>query len=113
MEKQDLGTYKKMLPEMFKSVSQAIGIHVMLLVLEHALWQIRIKYEKASLIQFSEDGISLEMLETIDPEEAQAVAYEFIMAIINTLGRLVGMQLAKQLIEQLETDTREEQVKNG
>lgn len=39
--------YKVMVQEIFESVSQVIGIHVMLLVAEHAKWKIRNKYEEA------------------------------------------------------------------
>lgn len=104
----DLNTYKKMIPEVFQSISQAIGIHVMLLVLEHAIWQTKFKYEEAGLIKFSEDGVSLDGLDTLEPEKAQMIAYEFIMAVIGTLGRLIGMQLANQLTERLHTDNKEE-----
>lgn len=110
MNKEDLGTYKTMMPEMFQSVSQAIGIHVMLLVLEHALWKTKYKYEEADFIQFSEEGICLEKLDALEPEKAQAVVFEFVMAIIATLGRLVGIQLAQQLTEQLQDKLGKEQM---
>lgn len=108
MNKEDLSTYKDMIPEMFESVSQAIGIHVMLLVLEHALWKTRCKYEEANLISFSEEGIFLEKLDTLEPEKAQAIIFEFVMAVVATLGRLVGIQLAQQLTEQLQEKFGEE-----
>lgn len=108
MHKGDLNTYKKMIPEIFESVSQAIGVHVMLLVLERALWQTKLKYEEADLIQFSEDSISLEGLDDLEQEKAQAITYEFIMAVIATMGRLVGIQLAHQLTSQLQIDTKGE-----
>ena len=106
MEKGNLNTYKKMIPEVFQSVSQAIGIHVLLIVLEHALWQTKYKYEEADLIKFSEYGISLDGLDNLEPDKAQSVTYEFIMAVINTLERLVGMKLANQLTEQLQVENK-------
>jgi hypothetical protein len=78
MYKGDLNTYKKMIPEVFQSVGQAIGIHVMLIVLEHALWQTKFKYEEAGLIEFSEHGISLDGLDNLEPGRAQMIAYEFV-----------------------------------
>lgn len=91
-----------MVGEMFTSVGQAIGIHVMLLVIEHAHWKTRQKYEEAELIHFSEEGITLDGLDQLEPARAKIVAYEFIMLVVATLGRLVGKQLALQLTEQLQ-----------
>ncbi|MEG6523179.1 hypothetical protein [Desulfotomaculum sp. 1211_IL3151] len=54
MSIETLDTYKSMLKDTFQSVSQAIEIHVMLLVIERALWVTKHKYEEASLITFSE-----------------------------------------------------------
>lgn len=110
MYRGDLNTYKKMIPDVFQSVGQAIGIHVMLIVLEHALWQTKYKYEDAGLIEFSEHGVSLDRLDDLEPEKAQLIAYEFVMAVISTLGRLVGMQLANQLTEKLQEDERGKQI---
>lgn len=97
-----------MVTETFHTVGQAIGIHVMLLVVEHALWKTKHKYQEASLINFSEDGIVLQGLSELEPERARAIAQEFILSIIATLGRLVGQQLAHQLTEQLQVDSRGE-----
>jgi len=90
-----------MISETFNSVGQAIGIHVMLLVIEHAQWKTRQKYEAAELIRYSEEGIFLDRLEELDPVKAKLIAHEFVMSIVATLGRLVGKQLALQLTEQL------------
>ncbi|HBF40121.1 MAG TPA: hypothetical protein DDW50_22795, partial [Firmicutes bacterium] len=94
--------------EMFTSVGQAIGIHVLLLVMEHALWQTKQKYEEANLIRFSEESVSLEELGKIDRDKADLIAHEFVMAIVSTLSRLVGKQLAQQLTEQLQIGRRKE-----
>lgn len=98
----DLTTYKNMVGEMFDSVGKAIGIHVMLLVIEHAHWKIKQKYEEAELIHFSEEGIFLDGLDELEPARAKSVAHEFVMFVVTTLGRLVGKQLARQLTEQLQ-----------
>jgi hypothetical protein len=108
MDSMKLNSYKVMCTEMFMSVGQAIGIHVLLLVIEHSLWQTKQKYEEAALIRFSEEGISLDALDTIDSEKANLVAHDFMMAIVATLGRLVGKQLAQQLTEQLQDGGKEE-----
>ncbi len=102
--KENLVTYKNMAGEMFDSVGQAIGIHVMLLVIEHAHWKTKQKYEEAELIHFSEEGITLDGLDQLDPARAKIVAHEFVMFVVATLGRLVGKQLARQLTEQLQYD---------
>ncbi len=103
----DLSAYKNMVNGTFDSVQKAIGSHVMLLVVEHALWSTRDKFEEASLITFSEDGIVLDSLEQLEPEKAEAVAQCFILGIITTLGRLVGKQLAQQLMKELHGATEE------
>jgi len=97
----DLDGYQKMINEIFDRVGQAVGIHVMLIVVEHALWNIRLEYEKASAISFSEQGVSFNGLEGINSEEAAAIAHGFVMGVIDTLGRLVGKKLAHQLTLQL------------
>ena len=104
MDYDNLGTYKKMLDRMFLFVGKAIGIHVMLLVVEHALWKTRQRYEEAALIHYSEDGVVFERLDQLEPEKAKLVAYDFVMSIFATLSRLVGSQLACQLTEQLQKD---------
>lgn len=97
-----MNTYKKIVSDMFHSVRQVIGIHVMLLVVEHALWKTKNKYEETALIQFSEEGINLDGLDVLDPERTRIVLHEFLMSLIATLGKLVGIQLARQLTEQLQ-----------
>lgn len=102
MSREDLGAYSHMVQEMFSSAGQAIGNQVMLLVVEHALWKVRYTHEEALLIHASEEGVSLERLSELDPDQARAVAHDLVVAIIATLGRLVGKQLANQLVEELE-----------
>lgn len=97
MKSNDLNYYQNMLDEVFLSVGQAIGIHVLLLVLERSLWKIKDKYEDAGRITFSEDGIFLAGLKELDEQTAGEIANEFILSIIATLGRLVGMQLVDKL----------------
>lgn len=96
-----MDTYKEIIQEAFQSVSQAIGVHALLLVLEHALWKTRQQYEEAALIEFSEAGVSLGGLDELSTEKAKEIAHFFVMSIVSTLGRLVGIQLANQLTEQL------------
>lgn len=103
-----LKTYITMVNDVFDSVKQAIGIHVLLLVIERALWQTKKKYEEASMITFSEEGICLDSLNSVDSERAKLVVYSFIMSIIMTLGNLIGKQLANQLTEQLEMINQQE-----
>jgi len=88
--------------EMFKSVAPMIGIHVMLLVLEYSLWKTQDLYDEVKLITFSEKGVSLDNLKELDEEKARLVAHEFMISIITTLGRLVGIQLASKLTEQFQ-----------
>jgi len=79
----DLQTYQKMAREIFDSLVKAVGIHVMLLVIEKAFWKTKHMYEEASLISFSEDGINLDRLEELEQEKAALVAHDFVMAIID------------------------------
>jgi hypothetical protein len=97
-----MGAYSAMINDVFDSVKQAIGIHVMMLVVERALWKTRNKYEEASLTTFSQDGIVLDGLKNLDSERAKLIAHSFMMNIITTSGHLVGKQLASQLTEQIE-----------
>ncbi|OPY58036.1 MAG: hypothetical protein A4E55_01209 [Pelotomaculum sp. PtaU1.Bin035] len=96
-----MDTYKELIKEVFQSVSQAIGIHAMLLVLEHALWKTKQQYEEAALIKLSEEGVFLAELNQLNPDKAKEISHYFIMSIVDTLGRLVGIQLANQLTKQL------------
>jgi hypothetical protein len=101
-------TYNDIADNMFKTVGQSIGIHVMLLVVEHALWKTKQRYEEADLIKYSEDGIFLEGLKKLEPDKAKVLAHEFIMQVIASLGRLVGKQIAHQLIKQLHEEVIKE-----
>jgi hypothetical protein len=105
----NLTAHKNMVGEMFESVGQAVGIHVLLLVIEHAHWKIKQKYDEADLIHFSEEGVNLDRLDELEPARANMVAHEFIMLVVATLGRLVGKQLARQLTEQLQDDCLEKE----
>ena len=101
MSEQELNTYKNMLSEIFDSVSASIGIHVMLIVLERSLWKTKYKYPEAAKISFSEDGIDLNGLDSLEPAQATLIVNEFVMAISGTLGRLIGMQVAEKLTKKL------------
>ncbi|SHI72440.1 hypothetical protein [Desulfosporosinus lacus] len=94
--------HQKTIDELFISVGQVVGIHVFVIVLERALWKTQLKYEEAAMIKISEDGVSLNELFEIEQDRAILVVHEFLINIVNTLGHLVGKQLAKQLTEELE-----------
>ncbi|HWP96067.1 MAG TPA: hypothetical protein VN426_04390 [Syntrophomonadaceae bacterium] len=94
-----------MIDEMFNTVGQAVGVHVILLVVEHSLWKTKHKYEDAERIHFSAEGIVLDDLSQLEPEKAQAIAEEFITMFVAALGRLVGKQMALQLTQQLNEDS--------
>ncbi len=95
-------TYKEKMPEIFSAASSAIGIHVMLIVLERSIWKTKIKYPDAEKIRFSEDGINLDGLDDLTSEKAEQIANEFVVSIIDTLSRLVGIQVAQKLTDNLD-----------
>ena len=97
-----MNLHKKTIDNFFTSVGQVIGIHVFVIVLEHALWKTQLKYEEAAMIEISEDGVSILELFEIEQDRAVLVAHEFLINIVDTLGHLVGKQLAKQLTEELQ-----------
>jgi len=97
-----LDFHKKTIDDFFISVGQVVGMHVFVIVLEHALWKTQLKYEEAAMIKISEDGVSVQELLEIEQDRAVLVTHEFLINIINTLGHLVGKQLAKQLTEELQ-----------
>ncbi len=70
----------------------------MMLVVEHAVWETKHKHQEAALITFSEQGISLDRLQSLESGKAALVAQDFITTIVSTLGRLVGKQLAQQMV---------------
>ena len=100
-----MNNFTELTTEMLSSVEKAIGIHVTVIIAEHALWRIKEKYEEASLITISEDGIVIDKLNTLDPERAKLIIQEFIKSFVTTLSRLVGKQLAQQLTVQLQHET--------
>lgn len=102
MQPVDVETYQEMIGSIYRTVGGAIGVHVMMLVVERSIWLIRLSQPAADLITFDEEGISLEALNQAYPEEAAGVASELILALVSTLGRLVGEQIAKQLTDQLQ-----------
>ena len=92
---------------MFTYIGEALGVHVLILVVEHALWQTKQKYEEADLIKITEDRINMEALDTLDPQIAWLIMKEFNMMIVATLSRLMGEQIAQQLASKLEESLRE------
>jgi hypothetical protein len=93
------------MPEIFKSVTAAIGTHVMLIVMERSLWKTKMKFPEAERISFSEEGVNLSGLDDLDEAKAARIINEFILSIIETLSRLVGIQVAQKLTEDLSNDT--------
>ena len=103
-----MNSYKKTIDDLFISVGQVVGIYVFVIVLERALWKTQLKYEEAAMIKISEDGVSVQELFEIEQDRAVLVADEFLINTVNTLGHLVGKQLAKQLTEELYVSNIEE-----
>lgn len=106
----NLMAYKKMLPEIFHSVTLAIGSQVMLIVLERSLWKTKIKYPEAENIYFTEEGIFLDKLDSLEPEYAEKIVREFVLSIVETLGKLIGLQVAEKLTEKLSEELTEKGV---
>ena len=102
MASEKLTAYKDMINEMFGQVEKSLGSHVVYLIVEHAHWKIKERYEEADLIQFSENGVSLDGLDNIEPAQAEQIAHEFIITIIGSLGRLVGKEMAYKLTKYLQ-----------
>lgn len=99
--------HKETIDDLFISVGQVVGLHVFVIVLERAQWKTQLMYEEAAMIEISEEGVSVQELFTIEPDRAVLVAHEFLINIVNTLGHLVGKQLAKQLTEELKFSNNE------
>ncbi len=52
-------------------------------------------------ISFSEDGINLDGLTGLDAAKIDQILNDFVLSIIETLSRLVGIQIAQKLTEGL------------
>lgn len=105
----DLNTYDAVLKEMFQSVGRSVGVHVLLLIVERALWVVQHEYEEAALITYSEEGVSLNGLASLDQDRADQIAHHLVVNIVDTLGRLVGKQLAERMLEALNRSGQEVQ----
>lgn len=103
---QPKGTYKAIMPEIFSSVSTAIETHVMLIVMERSLWKTKIKFPDAERIKYSEEGIFLGELDALEENKAEQIINEFVLSIIETLSRLVGIQVAQRLTEKLISEVK-------
>lgn len=101
MTKDDLSKNKTMVSRAFARLSEAVGVHVMVLVGEYALWRAKHKFGDAALVTVSEEGFALDGLDSLPMERAQEIMDELLLAIVDTLGRLVGVQMAKELADQL------------
>lgn len=102
-----------MVEQMFDTVGEAVGIHVLLLITERAVWKTKEKYDEATLIKFSEEGIVLDQLQSIGEERTKLIVNEFILAFTATLGRLIGKQLVSQLMAQLPIEDAALEVTNS
>lgn len=102
MQSVDVQSYEETIGTIYRAVGGAIGVHVMMMVVERSIWLMRSSHPEVALVTFDEEGISLRALSEAHPDEAGRVASSLILGIVATLGRLVGKQVAQQLTEQLE-----------
>ena len=100
---ENLNFHKGIIDNLFKSIGQAVGVHVFVVILERALWQTQLKYEEAAMIKISEHGVSIqEEMFVIDQDRADLLSHEFLINIINTMGNLVGKELVIKLTDELD-----------
>lgn len=100
---QNLKLYKDTINNIFNSVKESVGTIVLLIILEHAQWKTKLKYQEASLIEYNEEGICIKELEKLHPEKAEIIIHEFISCIIFSLGRLIGLELASKITKDLKS----------
>jgi hypothetical protein len=103
--RQEMVNYQALLSEIFDSVAPSVGIQVLLLILERALWKTKIKYPDADKIKFNELGISTKDLSVLEAEKTANIINEFIFSIIETLNRLVGIQVAQKIARKFVLDS--------
>lgn len=99
-----LNTYKANMPRVFDSVRSVLGINVMLIVLESALYKIRNQYPEASAIHFSENGIVLDEIEKLPTDKAIIIIEGFMQSVIDTMARLMGKKKVEAAAFQLKLD---------
>ena len=93
--------YRSRLEGTLKGLSEALGVHVSMVIVEHALWNTRQRYEEAALVDVNDVRADLAPLEAIEPSRALAVMRELERHIVAILGRLVGKRMAEQVVGQI------------
>jgi len=102
-----MDNFKNLINDMFISTERALGIHITLLIIERTLWKVREKYEEASLISYSDEGIVLDKLNELnDSSKIKLITQDFISNFVDILSCLVGQQLANELTIKLEESRR-------
>lgn len=97
MDSETCITSNELVKKTMESMTKSLGIHVVIIIIEHALWKTRHKYEEAHLIRLSEENVYFDQLDKVSPEIARSVIQEFLFCIIDSLGNLVGEQMASSL----------------
>lgn len=96
--------HEEIIQQIINSMIKSLGIHVVTIIFEHALWKTKHKYEEADLISLNDETVHLDLSDKIDPEKAEFVVHEFLLSIIDSLTCLVGKQMAAKLVRELNNE---------
>ncbi len=103
MAAEDLLTlYNDLAGKAWQRMADMIGVHAVLILTQQAVWMTRQKYAEAELITISDEGISFNELNGIDPGVIKMLAEEFIGSLISILTRLLGTDIAARLAREIQ-----------
>lgn len=98
-----LAVYNDLANQAWRRMVDLVGVHTVNILIERAAWLSREKYNEASLIEYSEAGISFSRMDPIEPSQAKAVVEEFFISLIDILTRLVGKEITRKLAEEIDS----------
>ncbi len=99
-----VGIYNDLAQRIWNQMVELVGVHACAVLVQRALWVTRQQYgDREGFIELREDGICFGSVEGgIDHGEFKAMAEEFFSSLIRILTRLVGMEIAQRLNDDMD-----------
>ncbi len=98
-----LTVYNDLARRVWDQMVDLVGVHAATVLVQRALWLTRDKYAEADSIIMRDDGIAFDLVsQDTDPSQCKVAAEEFFSSLIGILTRLVGMEIAEKLNEDVD-----------
>jgi hypothetical protein len=97
-----LNLYNDLANQVWRRMVGLVGDHTVNILIQRAAWEAKQKFDEALLIEYDDAGISFAKLGGVEPVRAKAVVEEFFGSLASILTRLVGKEITRKLIEEID-----------